>query len=461
MRFDWIALVALNAVLLVVAQVLIGSRILLAGTGPQVTGDNDIPTTALVNDNLFNTAWRLSDVSAFWLCGVVMLLSGVWPYLKLFGTALTMHLAVSDQLDKAKSCRVLTYLEMSGKAAYAYILLVALYVSIFTVATPRYTLLHTHVQCTVGVYFGVGVALLVAGTIMSSFLTTNAARSILSEVRMEVKTSENSSLKDAMRQRLRARAAQGLAPSLAPSKPPPTWRCTATAVSAALALGLLLLLGWLPMIHFDRDGFLGKLSGRSHIDISLMNAATASWDAATLAGARSPLFVLLTIFLFIICVVAPALEFLALAVCGVMTRRREIVAAEGWYVRASWCNSLDAISVILITVLAVQCDIEKLVAANFTYTCPDYRLVMNERNALIVGGIGYATSSQCFLVESNIEVGYAVVVIIAILRGIAWFSIRGVFLEKALPLADEAAKSDRALPSEAAGAAEDEWANEF
>lgn len=450
----WLRLcVALNVLVLFLAQVAKGARAELSGTMPSIAGGGQttLGPRVLSNDNVPSAVRRLSDAHAWLIAGIVLLLSGVWPHIKLIATYFIVHFVHEGRVQKSRGHHMLCVLEALGKYSFADIFLIAIYVACFTIVTPRYSILGglSHLQVSVCIFLELGVALLVLAIVASTAITFWAAHSMsppqatqqeaLCEGGHEaqpLRTLRSSlgrsvSLMSASSGEVPeltggADAGRGSRDSNTAEALLPAWRSLAAMVVAAMALGVLLIGGSLPILHVERRGFLGKLLGNpgQDLDVSLFNFAEVFWQAGRTAGVHMLHLAFFTSVLGLVSVLAPTLELASLGACAVATYRSRLAAARWWYDRACWLHSFDAVDVLLIVVVVCVQEMEQIVNFHVGGQCDDFKQLINNKPILELAGLGFAADPNCFTIAASLGVGCYIALVVIVLRTVVWRLLR-------------------------------------
>jgi len=374
--------------LLIVSHLSIGNVSMAEGHAPL----NILKPHEVTSDNLFTAIQRLVNSGTWFLVFVVAIMSGLWPYVKIFGTLLIVLLADRQIVSPRMAQTTLGHLETFGKWSFADIVLLSINCACFDIETPSYNM-PIGGDLKVVIYMSVrfGALGLMLAIIFSMILTTWAK----SELEIHEPASEPLVAID----------------PLLPKKWALRGVCSGFVASVLVVVG-----SCVPVIHVVRTGFLANIMDEKdrESDLSLMGIAL-SMDAHP-----SPTALALSIIAFSVAFVAPLCEALFLtAGCAASLRDRPANVASA-VTLAEWCSSFDTLDVFLIVSVVQIFEIEKAVHFNIGPECKNFKGLMNNEALLGVAGLGDAVASECFGISTSLAVGFWILLAAVLFRTIAW-----------------------------------------
>jgi len=383
--------------MLLVAHGCIGARMRIDGTAPM----GQLEPHEISADNLLSAAEKLHNASSWLMLAVVLGLSGAWPYVKVLVTCLLLFLASRGTTSRSRAHTALTVLEILGKWSMSDIYLATLNSSIFLIQTASYSLAgFGSLQISLTLQLCLAPVLLGLAVLASMLLTSCAKHHLEAEPDFAALTDR------------RLLADPSLSQKQAESREPSFRVFFAVGGLAALVPGVVL-----PAISVQRSGFLGRLIGEnSEVRVSCVSLAAS---AAGAGGNSAGGFVLLVFILFTL-VVIPIVEMLLLIASGVCASFRVYHASHKCRVAASWCYAFSCIEVYMAICLVLMKELVVGIKFNLGSECDAFKSMMDNKQLLDMVGLGFARSSQCFLVDVRLQSGFWALAAWLACRAAAW-----------------------------------------
>uniref|UniRef100_A0A7S0B282 Uncharacterized protein n=1 Tax=Pyrodinium bahamense TaxID=73915 RepID=A0A7S0B282_9DINO len=402
-----------NAGLLVAAHLCKGASTQVDGSAPF----NLLEPHAASDDNLISAIRRLAEAHVWFMVFIVAFLSGLWPYLKLLATVGVVALTDMGRLSKGGSYNWLCALETLGKYSFADVILICFNAVIFDVSTggPYRILLFGQLELQIYMHLKFGSVALILGVTFSALLTHWAACE-LSPAAAPSPEQEGG-------------AGASEESPLLPDKDDTGelqqegWRWTgpATLVVACAAAAFLSIGAFMPMVFIERSGFLGKLirpESNRNLELSIL-ALTGDMIASAKRRNEGTVFFFAVLFV-VLTLVAPLLELVAVAACGVGSAWPRSPWRRWARQAAEWFHSFGCAEVLLLVCLATLFEIQTVVYFNIGEECEPFEAIMDNKALLSIAGLGFAASKECFVLTPHLRPGWYVLLTAVLLRTVAW-----------------------------------------
>lgn len=416
-------LVAADLALLLSAHICRGASTEVAGQAPFGALK---PHTAS-DDNLFSAIKRLSQAHAWAFVFIVAVMSGIWPYVKLLGTAVAVQLAHSGVVARRKSILALRLIEVLGKYSFADIFLICLNSVIFNIkGGPYRIILVGKLEVDMRMQLKYATLALVFAITISTFLTHWAAHELTRQELLLEECDDDDDLfsESGLEQRRPLLGEEGSwgEGEHGPEEAHTAW-ITACALLAPLIGAVALVSGArTPMLSIYRGGFLGNLIRPMEDQVlQLSPVSVANMMLSNAENRPDVSYVHTMVVMFVLLTtVAPFLELLFLAATSLSAavgRRRAAGVAR---MCADWLHSFDCVDVLMIVVLITLIDLHTVVEFNVGSECKPFADIMNNRKLLTLAGIGFAASPSCFEPVPQLQEGFGVLMVAVALRSISW-----------------------------------------
>jgi len=414
LRFMLPFLVAADVSLLLCGHLCIGSIVRLEGYAPF----DKIQSHDVSQANLIHAAHELANAHAWVAVFVVAAVSGIWPYIKLFLTLVIVRQVDVGSLDKETGQAALTHLAAAGKWSFADIFLIAVNILIFDISTDEYKVaVFFKLKVDIFVKLKFGAFALTAALTFSTLLTHWAAACL----RDPIPTAEE--LADD------PRPTSELEPLLPASNGAeiggahrsvwrPRERLQAILVAAA-ALVCLLCGVMLPLIHINREGFLGNLI-REGKDLDLSVLSTAQGLQHLSKTREQPLLQVFTVVFLAFTFVLPLIELVLLTTSLALAACQQPRLSFGFRNSAEFCSELACSDVLLLIIIITATQLRTIVEYNLQDECADIRSFIEGGPALTISGLGMAADKDCLRLVPILRNGWWLLLISMLLRCDAW-----------------------------------------
>jgi len=187
------------------------------------------------------------------------------------------------------------------------------------------------------------------------------------------------------------------------------------ATSGAL---LFLVLGvGQSVLMLDRKGFLGKALGeRSEVDISLYNMISMLTHQHFLKEQLT--IQILAAMAALLAVVSPTLEMIFLMASLHWAESRANLSCQVRRI-AEWLYSFDCVEVFLFTCTIILIDFDRFISFMLKDECLRLRYMMTRKNLDKVGLL-HLYDKDCITIESQLGIGFWLLLVAVMLRSIAW-----------------------------------------
>lgn len=410
-RLRWLLplLAAANVVFLVVGAIGVGTRVRLEGYAPLgLITAHDVQEVSLVS-----SMRGLYEAKAWLLLFAVGLMSGLWPYVKVLSTWLCVQLVDVGSLTKRSGYQKLELLEALGKWSFADINILCLNAIIFDISTDEYTVL-VFFKLRIDVYwkYSMPLFLLVGALSMSTFLTYWAIVE-LAPSQKAYSDSESAPLVDAE--------------SLKQNETHPVsicWRALRGICFGGLAPALLCVAATMPMIVVRRGGFLANLIPEANdrgLDRDLPLSLWSVFDMLNeLASFRQQsLLVYLSILWLLLNFICPLLELVLLSISYLVTDFHwKFSRCCRW--AAECASGFSCLEVMLVSVIFTSIELPQVVNHQIAGECSSLKEIYEGGLVLSMSGLGMAASPYCYSLEGSYQLGFALMVVVVMLRSLAW-----------------------------------------
>mmetsp|Transcript_53336 Transcript_53336/g.88419 ORF Transcript_53336/g.88419 Transcript_53336/m.88419 type:complete len:442 (-) Transcript_53336:25-1350(-) len=410
------------AVLFLFAHLLPGATTKTEGFAPL----NDLDDI-VSQDNIVSAIQKLAGAQAWLIVIIVAGLSGIWPYLKLLGTALLVSYVESGRIQQDAGYKGLLILEALGKWSYADVFLITTNVLVFNASTGgEYRVVgfgKFAVDLYVTLHFAV-LALIIAVTLSSvvtkwAIFEVSEQTQISAEGQEEAGEAESRPLLDKDHGLGDNTLTLGWARTLT-EKEIPWVSCGCLAFAAMLCT---IIGACVPYMQVVRAGFLGKLIRPEEDQVLNISIFSTARKLAEGDGMHKMFAILGLVFSFLM----PMLEVAGLAACAISALQIGGVSAKVFRygrVAADICHSFACVDVLLIVALATIAQLHTVVDFNIGDSCTSFGGIMSNNVLMTVAGLGFAVSDKCFEPLPGLQSGFFWLLASVVFRFGAWRFVR-------------------------------------
>jgi len=414
LRFLLPFFVAADVALLLCGHLCIGSIVRLEGYAPF----DKIKSHDVSEANLVHAAQELAAAHAWVAVFVVAAVSGIWPYVKLFLTLVTVRQVDLGSIDKETGQIALTHLAAAGKWSFADIFLIAVNILIFDISTDEYKVaVFFKLKVDIFVKLRFGAFALTAALTLSTLLTHWAAAALRDPIPSAEEfadTLQPTPELEPLLPALNGADASGARRSI--------WRprehLQATLVAAA-ALICFLCGVMLPLIHINREGFLGNLIRQGKdLDLSVITIAQGLQHLAEMR--EQPLLQVFTVVFLAFTCALPLLELVLLTTSLTLAACQQPRLSFNFRNSAEFCSELACSDVLLLIIIITATQLRTIVEYNLQDECADMRSFIDGGPAITISGLGMAADKDCLRLVPILRNGWWLLLISMLLRCDAW-----------------------------------------